>query len=85
MQCPQCKTVELISAEEAGVMIDYCPACRGTWLEKGELDTLLRKAGRAAATVPAESPGPYEEVDQGYGEGSYRRRRGGWREWFEWD
>ena len=40
MQCPNDKTVLLIT-ERQGIEIDYCPTCRGVWLDKGELDKLI--------------------------------------------
>ncbi len=46
MQCPVCVTVELRLAERSGVEIDYCPKCRGIWLDRGELDKLIERADR---------------------------------------
>lgn len=43
MKCPVDSTTLLIS-ERQGVEIDYCPECRGVWLDRGELDKLLRQA-----------------------------------------
>lgn len=51
MQCPVCKTVSLHMAERHGVEIDYCPECRGVWLDRGELDKIIERA--AAETAPA--------------------------------
>lgn len=52
MKCPSC-TADLLMAERQGVEIDYCPQCRGVWLDRGELDKILERAdeqpGRAAA------------------------------------
>lgn len=44
MNCPSCKTVQLSIAERAGVEIDFCPTCRGVWLDRGELDKIIAKA-----------------------------------------
>ena len=41
MKCPVCKTVDLNLAERQGVEIDYCPECRGIWLDRGELDKII--------------------------------------------
>ena len=38
MKCPQCSDQTLVMTEGQGVEIDYCPACRGVWLDRGELD-----------------------------------------------
>jgi uncharacterized protein len=45
MKCPTC-TVDLLMSERKGVEIDYCPTCRGIWLDRGELDKLLEHANR---------------------------------------
>lgn len=43
MKCPNCEEV-LVMAERQGVEIDYCPRCRGVWLDKGELDKIIEKS-----------------------------------------
>jgi uncharacterized protein len=43
MQCPACHS-ELRMAERQGIEIDYCPQCRGIWLDRGELDTVIERA-----------------------------------------
>lgn len=48
MKCPQCN-VNLTMSERAGVEIDYCPECRGVWLDRGELDKIIE---RSALGVP---------------------------------
>lgn len=49
MKCPHC-AVELQMSERKGVEIDYCPSCRGVWLDRGELDKLLERASREQAS-----------------------------------
>ena len=53
MLCPACK-VELKMSDREGIEIDYCPQCRGVWLDRGELDKIVEKSSsralRAAAT-----------------------------------
>lgn len=44
MKCPNCSET-LVMAERQGVEIDYCPNCRGVWLDKGELDKILERSG----------------------------------------
>ncbi|MBN3767687.1 zf-TFIIB domain-containing protein [Burkholderia sp. Ac-20365] len=41
MKCPVCKTPDLLMTERQNIEIDYCPTCRGIWLDRGELDKLL--------------------------------------------
>ncbi len=43
MKCPVCKDVTLLMSEKKGVEIDYCPGCRGIWLDRGELEKILEK------------------------------------------
>ena len=50
MQCPVCDVALSISSRE-GVEIDFCPQCRGVWLDRGELDKVIERA--AAAMTPA--------------------------------
>jgi len=44
MQCPVCTTERLVMADRQGIEIDYCPKCRGVWLDRGELDKLIEKS-----------------------------------------
>lgn len=49
MKCPNC-TETLVMTERQGVEIDYCPKCRGVWLDRGELDKIIEKsAGEQSA------------------------------------
>lgn len=43
MKCPVCKDLDLVMSERSGVEIDYCPSCRGVWLDRGELDKILER------------------------------------------
>ena len=52
LPCPVCR-VDLVMSERQGIEIDYCPKCRGVWLDRGELDKIIE---RAAAEQPA-APG----------------------------
>lgn len=44
MLCPVCSQTTLLMTERQGVEIDYCPKCRGVWLDRGELDKLIALA-----------------------------------------
>jgi Zn-finger nucleic acid-binding protein len=68
MYCPTCTTVRLALAERQGIEIDYCPTCRGVWLDRGELDKLIGRAGPAHEL---------SETQDGDGEGHDGRGRGG--------
>ena len=54
MACPVCR-VPLAMSDRQGIEIDYCPQCRGVWLDRGELDKIVE---RSAADAPAASPQP---------------------------
>ncbi|WP_050057162.1 TFIIB-type zinc ribbon-containing protein [Pseudarthrobacter siccitolerans] len=57
MKCPV-DSVELMMTERSGVEIDYCPQCRGVWLDRGELDKILDRAAGNMPGQPAASPAP---------------------------
>src|SRR5665647_1124113 len=44
MKCPVCITAELKMTDRQGVEIDYCPDCRGIWLDRGELDKIIERS-----------------------------------------
>lgn len=59
MKCPV-DSIDLVMSERSGVEIDYCPKCRGVWLDRGELDKIIDRAadsmGTAASAAPAAPP-----------------------------
>lgn len=79
MQCPNCNT-QLTMAERQGIEIDYCPSCRGVWLDRGELDKIIeRNAGQQAAQpvshhAPASPQWSDRDDRYGYSE-PYRRHK----------
>jgi Zn-finger nucleic acid-binding protein len=59
MKCPHCPETTLVMADRQGIEIDYCPQCRGVWLDRGELDKLLeRSAAHLQPAAPASAPAP---------------------------
>jgi hypothetical protein len=82
MQCPVDGT-QLVMTDRAGVEIDYCPQCRGVWLDRGELDKIIERSGPPAAP-PAQV---YEARDQRHdhdhdrdGKPYRKKKRGGFLE-----
>jgi len=61
--CPVDQT-QLVMSERQGVEIDYCPTCRGVWLDRGELDKIIEKNAAAQAAAPAASQQRGEWRDQ---------------------
>ncbi len=65
MPCPVC-AVPLVMSERQGVEIDYCPQCRGVWLDRGELDKIIERSSRdTASQQPA--PRSAHPPDSGWG------------------
>ncbi len=59
MKCPTCPESVLVMADRSGIEIDYCPTCRGVWLDRGELDKIIeRNTVAAAAATPAPASAP---------------------------
>lgn len=85
MKCPT-DSATLVMSERNGIEIDYCPDCRGVWLDRGELDKIIDRAG--AASPPPASPAPsyqqpppqYREAsyNPGYGQQPYRKKKDNW-------
>src|SRR3546814_8233828 len=56
MKCPVCVETDLVMTARQNVEIDYCPKCRGVWLDRGELDKIIERS--AAEVAPAAAPAP---------------------------
>ena len=72
MLCPTCK-IPLVMAERQGVEIDYCPTCRGVWLDRGELDKIIDRATptqqqppQQPAFAPPPDPGRFSDPERQY-------------------
>ena len=65
MKCPT-DGATLTMSERGGIEIDYCPECRGVWLDRGELDKIIERAGAAYAAAPPPPPpsAPRERYDE---------------------
>ena len=60
MKCPLCD-VNLVMSERQGIEIDYCPQCRGVWLDRGELDKIIERSGSVSAAPARASESHYED------------------------
>ena len=85
MKCPTDGTTLLMS-ERNSIEIDYCPECRGIWLDRGELDKILdavkadAPVGRAAPPQPAprqyrDEPRYEDRRDSRYGDARYQKKK----------
>ena len=99
MKCPVCH-VDLVMADRQGIEIDYCPQCRGVWLDRGELDKIIDRASPAEpppAAAPQYRPEPprsapdygreryYDDDDHKYRYGHRRKRKSLLGEIFDFD
>jgi Zn-finger nucleic acid-binding protein len=85
MFCPACKDSVLSMTERQGVEIDFCPKCRGVWLDRGELDKIIEKS--AVANEPSQAfqqnnNYPHSQSQQPYNKG-YKRRKSFLEELFD--
>jgi|WetSurMetagenome_2_1015567.scaffolds.fasta_scaffold492461_1 uncharacterized protein len=82
MNCPICN-VTLLMTDKHGVEIDYCPQCRGIWLDRGELEKIIGKVNQSDSKIELENRGDrryndhddhsYHNDDHGY---KYKRKKG---------
>lgn len=81
MKCP-IDGAELVMTERQGVEIDYCPTCRGVWLDRGELDKILDRAVQtaSAAAVPPPMPQPAPQPTPQAAQPRYDRPRESYRD-----
>jgi Zn-finger nucleic acid-binding protein len=88
MQCPTDGTT-LTMSERSGIEIDYCPTCRGVWLDRGELDKILERSLGQPAPQAAPQPPPqqqhyqqpqqsYQQHQQPYQQGYKKKRKESW-------
>jgi uncharacterized protein len=90
MNCPQCQTIALVMSERSGVEIDYCPQCRGVWLDRGELDKIIERASHDddddRRHQPHSQPPPYQRYDDDddrYKRGYPQKKKSFWSELFD--
>ena len=85
MNCPVCTNVNLVLSERQGIEIDYCPQCRGVWLDRGELDKVIDRslAGSTGQRFENERREPSrdykssEHYREPHREGHYKKKREG--------
>ena len=79
MRCPLDVDVDLVMTERQGVEIDYCPTCRGVWLDRGELDKILERSAIDLAARPPQQQAPF--VERGHAAPESRRDHDHDRSW----
>lgn len=77
MLCPVCRNVELRVSDRQGIEIDFCPQCRGVWLDRGELDKIIERSLNYASphddAPDLDTEFELEKPKRGASEHSYRR------------
>ena len=80
--CPTCR-VDLVMSERQGIEIDYCPQCRGFWLDRGELDKIIERSAGDDGARPLSGVRLGISDDRGHGgKHSYERGHKGRRKGF---
>ena len=90
MKCPNCNET-LIMADRQGVEIDYCPNCRGVWLDRGELDKIIERTSGFTApendlyykeqrNYPPQGGGHYNDPHY-----KHRKKKGFLSDFFDFD
>ncbi|MDP1566310.1 MAG: zf-TFIIB domain-containing protein [Polaromonas sp.] len=78
MKCPHCPDATLLMSERQGVEIDYCPQCRGVWLDRGELDKLIALSAAPPEQVPPQARQAPQPVHPDFADSDYRHRQRGY-------
>ena len=68
MKCPNCPDTSLVMADRTGIEIDYCPSCRGVWLDRGELDKIIECSAPTSAA-------PSRKYDETPPSGTYKKKK----------
>ena len=74
MQCPTDGTT-LTMSERGGIEIDYCPQCRGVWLDRGEVDKIIERSLDQAPAAAAPAPAPAAPAQPQYEQPRYEQPR----------
>ena len=72
MKCPTCSDTTLVMADRSGIEIDYCPVCRGVWLDRGELDKIIERVSATAPPASSPPPAPRPRYDDDRRDGERR-------------
>ena len=72
MKCPNCDETLVMSNRE-GVEIDYCPKCRGVWLDKGELDKIIERSSQFESGSGSNT-GDFNNKSRDYDDDDFKKR-----------
>lgn len=74
MKCPVCIEPDLVMSDRQGVEIDYCPHCRGVWLDRGELDKIIERSEQIDRPDDRHREHSGREYSKGYGQKPYKHK-----------
>jgi Zn-finger nucleic acid-binding protein len=86
VNCPVCVSTTLTVTERQGIEIDFCPKCRGVWLDRGELDKILERSTAYQQPIPAPATEPrirYDRDDDDEHRRYGKRKKSFWHEIFD--
>lgn len=76
MNCPVCINTDLLMSERNGVEIDYCPKCRGVWLDRGELDKIIERSTPQSAPQQSHQQNYNQQANYHHNNGyKYKKKR----------
>ena len=83
MNCPVCNSTNLVMSDRQGIEIDYCPNCRGVWLDRGELDKIIERSMDAPSSQRSSNESrPYpnqqrssHDYRDSHHEGHYKKKK----------
>ena len=88
MKCPNCNAT-LVSKERIGIEIDYCPSCRGVWLDKDELDKIIERSAEYQQSVSGpprtNQQEPYKSSNLGRTHQKHKKEKGFLGDFFDLD
>lgn len=89
MLCPVCSET-LVLADRNGVEIDYCPKCRGIWLDRGELDKIIERTAEHYSNkdnydADRHKYGHHPHREHVYPDPKYRKKKSFLNEFFDFD
>ena len=74
MKCPHCSET-LVMADRQGIEIDYCPGCRGVWLDRGELDKIIERSGEKVSRRRDDDDDDDDDFRRRFPTAPYRKKK----------
>lgn len=78
MNCPVCANTALLMSERNGVEIDYCPKCRGVWLDRGELDKIIERSSSQSTPQPSHQQNYNQQTNYHHNNGYKYKKKESW-------